>query len=543
MKYSVHPSPLHGQGLFATEKLTAGTLILSERALFSAKLNTATLSTTAPNPVQLLPNLNELYPEDIVALSRLFERVYGEDATRGLTVKDVRQGDEKVLRMLEGVFAQFSYPFIKDVRETKILRLFEDATFLNHYCNPNAEAVWNEAQGRLQVHSTVGILKGDEIFISYLPHPFERRKKRHELLPFACGCLTCCGEGAETTWRNLQKCLARMELFPARFFDAEDERDVDFFADAEVMVGKAREIAEVERKELKVVREDVEFVQGCVERGLCHSSLTVVFEVGYLVHAALFVDGMTTRMQKTGNEDEEGHEGAQESEAIAADENEDQDGKSDDLLTSMRDTLRTLHSPTGRTEADDDDDDQPLMQRAKDYQSPHNTKPNDHATKASSDPLAALSTSFNHLLHNPLPQTQPQNDSGRHDTLPTHFQFALSCKLNQTLILIKCLGIDSPHARRAIAHAWHMVDGDEALEKHVWEELGKAGVRVRRTWGEGGEVVVEVGKGGGKRQETEGEGDAEEGGEGVEGDAGKGGGSGNAVRLNLEGGVVTLTVV
>lgn len=64
------------------------------------------------------------------------------------------------------------------MHDTKLFWLFDDATWLNHGCFPNAEAARLDDKGVLQVHAIEDIASDDEIVISYLPQPYGRKKQK-----------------------------------------------------------------------------------------------------------------------------------------------------------------------------------------------------------------------------------------------------------------------------------------------------------------------------------------------------------------------------
>lgn len=88
--------------------------------------------------------------------------------------------------------------------------IFDDATRINHSCQPNAAHTWNPHLERQVVHALRDIAKGEEITMTYV-RPLQatsvRQAQLRETYGFVCNCASCdvnTPAGLESTFRRRQ---------------------------------------------------------------------------------------------------------------------------------------------------------------------------------------------------------------------------------------------------------------------------------------------------------------------------------------------------
>lgn len=456
MKIKAKKSKLDGEGLFAETFIPAGDRILSERCIFSGYFSNESLSSDRPNRIQLLPTFRELDDQELDRIMHHCKRVCPSRANQ-LTRQAFVNSSEAAISALEQTFSPLCFPFVKDAHNTKVIRLFNQTTYLNHSCLPNAEASWNDGLGKLLVYAVRDIKQGEEITISYVPLPFERKGRRARDLGFSCKCDICRGDSYEKKFESLGHNLEHIRAFRARFFDANDF-DVDF-RDGDKMLGQALAIFKIfERAE-----EDATALMAATdsafkimaEDDLVHSSLAVAFETVYIVHAALFIIGQAKQMYclqenvDTRSVASSGGNGEQVADRGLAEESSTNDNP---------DEIETL---------------QEQMVKA--------ASPNDSERSTGAPPADGQS------------QDNGISDISDED-LQTHFDSAFEAKLNEIAVLLRCLGVENARVRKAVTHAWHMAEGNRNLELTLQQRLAGLGVRLRRTWTEEGDIMLEIAK-------------------------------------------------
>ncbi len=136
---SVRQSPVHGNGVFATENIPAGTLVC----------------------------------------------VYGGELISSEEVERRSEARSKAASDAPIYIFEIDENFCIDATNTGIEN---PARFINHSCNENCEAVWNERERRLEIRTLREILPGEELSFDYgfgLAGFFEH--------PCRCGSANCAG--------------------------------------------------------------------------------------------------------------------------------------------------------------------------------------------------------------------------------------------------------------------------------------------------------------------------------------------------------------
>ena len=103
----------------------------------------------------------------------------------------------------EIVDATLHYMFWPYLDGAPIYRFVNDAVWLNHSCQPNAEAGWHAETERLEVRAITDIEEGEEITIAYTS-VYQPANARWRTLTFSCNCLVC-----QSRWPDLKLFRAR----------------------------------------------------------------------------------------------------------------------------------------------------------------------------------------------------------------------------------------------------------------------------------------------------------------------------------------------
>ena len=93
-------------------------------------------------------------------------------------------------QQLQRTFFQHAFPFRTTAPPNPVLRLFENTSYLNHSCSPNAAAVWNPETRLIEVRAVKEIKAGEEVHIAYAHH-IQPENARWQALGFQCNCTMC----------------------------------------------------------------------------------------------------------------------------------------------------------------------------------------------------------------------------------------------------------------------------------------------------------------------------------------------------------------
>lgn len=169
--YALQDVPGRGKGLVAREKISKGTRILSEDAVFtvSQSVGSERLRTSICKKVEAL---SENQRRDFLSMHN---------------IHPYRNAAEQYL----GIFRTNALPAEAAGDQGAI---FLEACRINHACDNNAQKNWNEKIKRHTVHALRDISKGEEITITYIG-PLKNRKARQKALQekfdFTCLCHLC----------------------------------------------------------------------------------------------------------------------------------------------------------------------------------------------------------------------------------------------------------------------------------------------------------------------------------------------------------------
>lgn len=169
--YALQDAVGKGKGLFATEKISKGTRILSEEAVItlSEQVSSERLGTSIRQQVD--------------ALSEHQRQAF-------LSMHNIHPYKNTTEQCL-GIFRTNSLPAEAVGGKGGI---FLEACRINHACDNNAQKNWNDTIKRHTVHALRDIDKGEEITLTYLS-PLKNRKTRQKILlerfGFICLCRLC----------------------------------------------------------------------------------------------------------------------------------------------------------------------------------------------------------------------------------------------------------------------------------------------------------------------------------------------------------------
>jgi len=181
--YTIRASPGEGLGCFATTCIAPGTLILSERPLFSVRE----------------PRTNSAVTTAFAGLDHLQQKLYLTLYAQNTTA----EGDARVIDIFNSNAWQTGSC-------TSICPL---AARFNHSCVPNASFAWNARTSQITVHAIVAIPAGVQINLSY-ERPYQTMKSRQEKLAaygFICSCRAC---GSDVDASDVRR--SRMVVLDAR---------------------------------------------------------------------------------------------------------------------------------------------------------------------------------------------------------------------------------------------------------------------------------------------------------------------------------------
>lgn len=170
MLYEIRATTCNGQGVFATQDIPCGTIIISETPLLLTSNQ------------DLLKNLKALSPESLAKFYTL-------------------HNCKSLERPLEqGIWYTNCFKVSSYEDNTKSENgVFEIACRINHSCCPNAEYDWKKEIGRMEIVTKRNLKRGEEIthsYIEFLGHEsvHDRRRRLQGSWNFLCRCERCLSE-------------------------------------------------------------------------------------------------------------------------------------------------------------------------------------------------------------------------------------------------------------------------------------------------------------------------------------------------------------
>lgn len=175
VKFEIKETICRGQGMFATENILPGTVILREK------------------PLVVMPD--KIFSSDDMDyietwLEKRLNKLESSQREKFFNLSDSRNEEKSIL----GIFFTNDMNFTDDSAA-----LFPVMARVNHSCQPNADFISRPHKGVQDLVATKLITEGEEIFISYLPAMAEgsaptkvRQGYIREWYGFACSCKQCC---------------------------------------------------------------------------------------------------------------------------------------------------------------------------------------------------------------------------------------------------------------------------------------------------------------------------------------------------------------
>jgi hypothetical protein len=202
--WEVRVSKIHGKGVFATQNIAKGRLILREEALVNIKEEL--------DEIPSYERIWEVYKALPSSKRSGWDQLHNNRSQEA--VSDIVQhvGEEDDPDLWGRVVAKYLTNMFGE--STGRTALFVNASTINHSCSPNACTI--AVYGDLEVRAITAILQDEEIFIPYTS-PDRRRQVRQSHLQdmsFNCACslcqnLLCAGEfRRDTVNYNLDKLMA-----------------------------------------------------------------------------------------------------------------------------------------------------------------------------------------------------------------------------------------------------------------------------------------------------------------------------------------------
>lgn len=178
----------HGTGLFATQQIRQGTLILEEEPLAELQIPGDRDRLSRDEALEYSRRLKNRDAEELHDIALRVTDTYSYMSANGFRrlIKD--PNSESVMTLLNAVLER-AYPH-GSKRQDGWVFLCETVLKINHSCRPNAEAVWDEAKQRLSVRATKIIEREEEITISYIDQNCARQERWNKL-GFDCKCEEC----------------------------------------------------------------------------------------------------------------------------------------------------------------------------------------------------------------------------------------------------------------------------------------------------------------------------------------------------------------
>ena len=270
--YEVRDLRTGGKGLFATQDIPPGTLILSDRMLLSLETKSFTNKTFSPGDFEeqartkVVDSAKRLSAEKFEIVKTHCKRNLTLLESDQLTQENLLDGNKNaktsLIKALSMGGTEITRAYIYDnggrVERYRSYEFYETHHSRRRCCNPNAhESMPKHDKETLDLRAMKLIKKGEEI--TFCPqNPFQPKKKRQDFVCGSrCGCEICTrkpdeeGVPNENLYIGLERRFEKITKFMARFFK---ELENVTFGDAEgwdEMQKRTKQInavSEVERK-------------------------------------------------------------------------------------------------------------------------------------------------------------------------------------------------------------------------------------------------------------------------------------------------------
>jgi hypothetical protein len=180
--YRLGPSPLHGQGLFATRQIAPGTLVLRETPI-------ATFSAMSPSPRQVWDAYKKTNEVEGFRWYSLVHTPNPENEAKLAQAAGCTR-NKKHCGMIVAKAENNSF----DDTLTRRNVLVNIGSRINHCCKSNVLWGLNAVNGEFEVRALTQIEPDEELVMSYIPQMFGRRYRRlrlGRLWGIKCKCVVC----------------------------------------------------------------------------------------------------------------------------------------------------------------------------------------------------------------------------------------------------------------------------------------------------------------------------------------------------------------
>jgi len=193
--YTVREVPGKGRGLFATRKITPGTIILEERPFFTLENVYQWVSEAVSGWLWKFRSIDEETKERILQLHDPADNLKNldtKDAEKLIREQPMYSLDSEAGKMFRIVLGNAIF----NCTNTEEAGLYSMMSLINNSCNPNAMWTWVRGDINLtQVRAVKVIEKDEEITAFYINDDFGSRETRQQKLlkmkAFRCWCSEC----------------------------------------------------------------------------------------------------------------------------------------------------------------------------------------------------------------------------------------------------------------------------------------------------------------------------------------------------------------
>jgi len=240
MAVGARHSLLHGFGLFAESPIDEGALVLSEAAVLERNAELVDYDGRPKQPTfdnffrsikQLdTSSLTGILVLDTINMSSPCPGFGGSLAVLEAGLKKHLYAGSRTAQRLASTFNRYCFHFAGETSgNPSVYKLFHNFSFVNHSCDPNAEAHWDDKEKRLALRAVKPIAADEEITIAY-KEPFNDRAQRWKALGFECRCHGCSATKAvfkrdDQRRRQLSSHLRTLRAFRARYTPSKYEHD------------------------------------------------------------------------------------------------------------------------------------------------------------------------------------------------------------------------------------------------------------------------------------------------------------------------------
>jgi hypothetical protein len=231
-KFEIQDAGRKGRGLFATQSIEPGEVVLSCKPDFAFENHEGKLCASAYDIYTAYLAMSQTQRDEYLMQDNGKQFDWGWIHTYGDEVIDQNMSDEKIERDLAGTIVAMFWTNAREYNDVQtgvpMMGIFIKASFLNHDCTPNVCHVWDEQVGKKVFRAIHRIEVGEELTEAYIPDnlllPFP---ERHTLLlgayGFECLCKAC-DQSSDFGQQSAIRRGALKELFHQRLAGSQEDR-------------------------------------------------------------------------------------------------------------------------------------------------------------------------------------------------------------------------------------------------------------------------------------------------------------------------------